>query len=86
MIFYFILIATICAFSVSIYNRWLAAKGYMRQYYWMVIVESIVFFTLNSVVALKNPNNYGLIIFNGLSVWSVLMSIKGLKRLGKARP
>jgi hypothetical protein len=81
----FILIMTIIAVSINFIGLYKTAKGSLRPAYWLMIFGGIAFFTLNTVVTFKSPENIGLIFVNLLSIWTVIMGIKGLLRLNKEK-
>ena len=79
----FLFIMTIIAVSINFFGLYATAKGHLRPAYWLMIFGGISFFILNTVVTFKSPENIGLILVNLLSIWTIIMGIKGLLRLRK---
>jgi hypothetical protein len=66
---------------IGIYKYWILAEGAsrLRQVFALQIVIGTINFVINGLVVYKHPDVWGTLAFQLVIVWSVLMSIKGLK-------
>lgn len=66
---------------VGLYKYWILAEGAsrLRRVYSLQIVIGTINFVINGLIVYKHPDVWGTLAFQVVIVWSVLMSIKGLK-------
>lgn len=67
--------------AIDIFYHWLLSKGDLRKAYKVSIVMFIGFMLVETGLALRNPDQFHIIVFNVVNAWSIAMAIKGLKRL-----
>ncbi len=69
--------------SAGMAKSWYIAKGRLRLVYWLMIIMGLFQFVLNSILVAFRPDLWGILAFQFLVVWTIVMGIKGLLRLKK---
>jgi hypothetical protein len=78
-------VAIITIFTVVI-TKWYLAKGILRPVYYLNITTAILHASVNWIMYLHDSEQIAILLYNLLSIYAIVMSIKGLKRLKKEEP
>lgn len=62
-------------------HQWVLSKGNLRVSYRMAIGVYIGYIIVETTLALRNPEQLHILVFNTVNVWGIVMAIKGLLRL-----
>lgn len=62
-------------------NFWLISKGKIN--YYVMIATYIGYLILETILALKEEDQYMVLVFNLVNVWALSMTVKGLLRQRK---
>ena len=76
---------TFTTISITVLKNWFVAENNLKPAYWLMIFLGISLACLNTYVGLNGKGQEALLFTNILSVWSILMGIKGLKRLKREK-
>ncbi len=68
-----------CVFSMT--ANWFVALGNLRVGYFMGIINGSCLVTLNSLIALSQPDQQGVFLLVMPSAWLVIASLIGIRRL-----
>lgn len=72
-----VLVVLVC----GLFRGWYVAKGQLKPVYWLMIVMACGNIICNVTIANDQPKYWGLWGFNILIAWTILMAIRGLRRL-----
>jgi len=78
-------IFTFATISMTILKNWFVAENKLRPAYWLMISLGASLAYLNTYIALNTNGNEALLLTNILGVWSILMGIRGLRRLNREK-
>lgn len=67
--------------AIDVFYHWLLSKGELKKAYKLSIVMFLGFMVVETGLALRNPEQIHMIVFNVVNAWSIAMAIKGLRRL-----
>lgn len=71
--------------TVVFIAEWYSSKGNLKVVYPMNCLKFGGFLILETSIALNNPEQWAIMIFNLANLWGLAMNIKGLRRLIKKR-
>jgi hypothetical protein len=80
----FINIGSIVVVFSGIYKQWLLSEAItdgasrLLRIYWLQIFVGVLHTVVNTMIVYQNPKIWGILSFQLLIGWTVLMSIKGL--------
>lgn len=77
----FFLLASIFTVILSVFSHWNLSKGNTKVVYSLNLFIYAMYFIIETSLALNNPEQIGILIFNILNVWAFVMAAKGLLRL-----
>jgi len=77
----FIFVLSCFAASMSLINHWFLSKGKLHVSYPVIIVACICYIIIETILALRDPVQMGIFVFNITNVWAIIMATKGLLRL-----
>jgi uncharacterized membrane protein len=80
-IFFWVL--SIFAACVSFTNHWFLSKGKLNISYPLIIVACTCYIIVETILALRDPVQLGILVFNLTNLWAIIMATKGLMRLRK---
>lgn len=63
--------------------KWYLAKGILKPVYYMNIITSLLHASINWIMFVHDVEQWAMLLYNLLSIYTIVMSIKGLKRLRK---
>ena len=66
-------------------NLWLLSKGRLSVAYPIGIAVYLGYFGIETVLAISEPEQWPILIFNLVNVWGVAMNIRGLIRIRSQR-
>jgi hypothetical protein len=81
----FLWIMTISVVSIQFVNHWFFSKGRLRISYSLSIVAYSLYIIIETIIALRDPAQLSILLFNVVNFWGLLMAIKGLRRLRMER-
>ena len=67
--------------TIDVFYHWLLSKGELKKAYKLSILMFLGFMVVETGLALRNPEQIHMIVFNVVNAWSIAMAIKGLRRL-----
>lgn len=79
----FISAATIIVVILQIFNHYNLSKGNLKLAYKIAIIAYSLYAIIETCVALRNPEQISLLLFNIVNFWAIGMAVKGLLRLRK---
>jgi len=79
----FFLIPSSITVILSVLSHWNLSKGNNKLVYTLNLFIYAMYFIIETTLALNNPEQIGIILFNILNVWAFIMAAKGLLRLRK---
>lgn len=83
--FYYYFLISLVAVIMQFFNWWYISKGHLKvSYYLSIFVYSMVAI-VDTSVALANPDQVGILLFDLVNFWAIIMSIKGAVRLRRER-
>ena len=68
---------------IILYKQWITAAGRLRLMYWLMIVGGGLGLVSHTMLVIAAPEVWGLLSTLTLMFWSVVMGIKGLRRLNR---
>jgi Mg2+/Co2+ transporter CorB len=74
---------TISAIVSQFVNHWMLSKGALKVHHWLTIFVMIQIICVDTILALKEPDQIVMLLFNIVNVWILLMATKGLFRIKK---
>ena len=74
-------IITLLTISGVVASKWYLAKGILKPVYCLNITISVLHFVVNWMMFLHDSEQISLLLYNFLSIYAVVMSVKGLMRL-----
>ena len=78
-------IAATLTIIIVISAKWFLAKGILKPVYYLNMVTSVLHASINWIMYLHDPEQIGMLLYNFLSIYVIIMSIKGLRRLKKEK-
>lgn len=75
-----VIIAILTVMSVTT-TKWYLSKGILKPVYHLNIFTSLLHATVNWAMFLHDSEQIGMLIYNFLSVYTIVMAIRGLNRL-----
>lgn len=78
-----VLFLTTAIVTIHFIDKWLLSKGQLEKVYKLMIVGCFLNAALNLYLASINEQQRGLLLFLLSSAWTLIMAIKGLRRLKK---
>ena len=78
-IFFFVL--SLFALVVSLLNHWFLSQGKLHISYPLIIIACTCYTIIETMLALRDPVQMGVMVFGIGNIWAVIMACKGLKRL-----
>ena len=84
---YGILLTIVAALTIStvVVTKWYLAKGILKPVYYLNIATSLLHALVNWMMFIHDPEQIGMLLYNLLSIYAIIMSVKGLKRLKKEK-
>jgi uncharacterized membrane protein len=83
MEFNFLTIFSIFIVILAVIKFWYLSEGNLYVTYRLDIVLFTSYIILETYLALRDPSQTSLLLMNIISVWALIMTIKGIKRLKK---
>ena len=81
----FITAMSIIAVIFQFFNHWLLSKGELKKHHITTIIVATFYIIIETSLALREPSQIGIMLFNIVNVWMLIMAIKGLRRLSKLK-
>lgn len=81
----FLLVLTVLAIIFQGINHWFLAKGKLSVSYPMTIMAYMCCTVLEVSLAVRDPDQWSIILFVPLYLWAILMAAKGMWRLYKEK-
>lgn len=80
---YGILLAIVAVLIITtvVITKWYLAKGILKPVYYLNIIISILHAFVNWIMFIHDTEQIAMLLYNFLSVYAIIMAIKGLKRL-----
>jgi hypothetical protein len=75
-----ILVVTLLNASCSIVARWFSTHRKMKPFYILDAVAGLLMIATNTLVFIKDPDNYGPLAYYVLGCWQIGFGIWGLKK------
>jgi uncharacterized membrane protein len=66
---------------LQIANWWYISVGALKKSYYLSVAIYILVATVDTSVAIIEPNQIGILMFDIVNFWAIIMSIKGILRL-----
>ena len=67
--------------GMAVVYNWLLSKGKLEAAHRLGIVMFSCFIAVETSLALRNPDQINVLIFNVVNLWAIVMAFKGLARL-----
>lgn len=77
----FFWVLSIFAACVSLTNHWFLSKGKLHISYPLIIIACTCYIIVETILALRDPVQLGILVFNLTNLWAIIMALKGLMRL-----
>lgn len=77
----FFWVISIFAACVSLTNHWFLSQGKLHLSYPLIIVACTCYIVVETIIALRDPVQLGIMVFNLTNLWAIIMATKGLLRL-----
>ena len=78
---FIVTIATVTVVALQIYNHYNLSKGNLKLAYKIAIVAYSLYAAIETSLALRDPQQISVMLFNIVNIWAIAMAVKGLKRL-----
>jgi uncharacterized membrane protein len=69
------------AASFSMMNHWFLSKGKLNYSYPLIICACSCYIVIETYLAIRDPVQLGVLVFNFVNLWAIVMAVKGLLRL-----
>jgi uncharacterized membrane protein len=66
---------------IQIMNHWVYSKGKLRYAYPLSMLAYALYIIIETYVALREPSQNSLLLFNLVNVWGFAMAAKGYRRI-----
>lgn len=77
--------STIIVVFLQLYNHYNLSNGNLRRAYKVAIVAYTLYAAIETSLALRDPEQLSVMLFNVVNFWAIAMAIKGLLRLNKEK-
>lgn len=74
-------ITTITVVVLQLYNHYNLSRGNLKLAYKIAIVAYSLYAAIETSLALRDPQQISVMLFNIVNVWAIAMAVKGLRRL-----
>jgi len=74
---------SIFASCVSFLNHWFLSQGKLHISYRLIITACVCYAIIDTLLALRDPAQMGILVFNIGNIWAITMALRGLKRIKK---
>ena len=84
---YGILLAVVAGLTILtvVITKWYLAEGILKPVYYLNIITSLLHALVNWMMFIHDAEQVGMLMYNLLSIYAIVMAVKGLKRLKKER-
>ena len=79
----FVTAMSIVAVTMQILNHWLLSKGSLKSHHITTIVVATFYIVIETSLALRDPAQISIMLFNIVNVWMLIMAVKGLRRISR---
>jgi uncharacterized membrane protein len=66
---------------IQIMNHWVYSKGRLKYAYPLSMLAYALYIIIETYVALREPSQNSLLLFNLVNVWGFVMAFKGYRRI-----
>lgn len=77
---YFFWITSIILVALQFVNHWFLGKGNLKVVYPVSIVVYIMYIIVETTLALNDPTQAGILLFNLVNTWALFNAVKGYLR------
>lgn len=74
-------VLTCIVIPANMVAQWLLSKGKLKFAYPMLMFVYALYITIETMLALNDPSQISILLFNIVNVWAFAMAFKGAKRL-----
>jgi uncharacterized membrane protein len=67
--------------GIQIMNHWMYSKGRLKYAYPLSMLAYALYIIIETYVALREPSQNSLLLFNLVNVWGFMMAFKGYRRI-----
>ena len=78
---FIVTVATVTVVALQLYNHYNLSKGNLKLAYKIAIVAYSLYAAIETSLALRDPQQISVMLFNIVNIWAIAMAVKGLKRL-----
>ena len=84
---YGIILAVVAVLTILtvVITKWYLAKGILKPVYYLNIITSVLHASVNWVMYLHDSEQIAMLLYNFLSIYAIIMSVKGLRRLKREK-
>jgi hypothetical protein len=76
-------VATVVVVILQLYNHYNLSNGNLKLAYKVAIVAYTLYAAIETSLALRDPEQISVMLFNIVNIWAIAMAAKGLFRLKK---
>lgn len=80
----FITILTLVVVPANMIAQWFLSKGKLYLAYPLLIFVYVLYIIIETFLALRDPAQTSVLLFNIVNIWAAIMAWKGLQRLKKS--
>jgi len=81
MMTWFFTILTFIVICLSLTNSWFLSQGKLKVSYPLIIAICSLCIIIETTLALRDPTQIGILMFDITNTWSIIMATKGLARI-----
>lgn len=68
---------------IQFYNHWCYSKGKLNLAYPLSMLAYSIYTIIETIIALRDPSQLSIMLFNLVNIWGFLMAFRGYMRLKK---
>jgi hypothetical protein len=74
---------SITVICIQFINHWFYGNGKFQYSYPLAMIAFTIYIIIETSVAIRDPHQYALILFNITNIWGFIMALKGYLRIRK---
>lgn len=77
----FVTSVTLCTVLLAIYNHWNLSNANLKKVYPFVILNCTLYIIVETAIAIRDPEQIGLILSDITNLWAIIMAVRGWAKL-----
>ena len=76
-----ITVLTLIVVPANLLAQWQLSKGHLKFAYPLLVVVYSFYIVIETILALRDPSQISILLFNIVNIWALIMAYRGIQRL-----